>query len=85
MLNKLGDYIFKRICKEQGMFSKSRPRNMYGLYITSTDIQRYINDYTSYGIDYMGSDNISSEDYVESKINEPGKERYWDEPEGKEE
>ena len=34
---------------------------------------------------FEGSDNISSEDYVESKINEPGKERYWDEPEGKEE
>ena len=32
----------------------------------------------------MGDDNMSSEDFVESEINKPGTERYWDEPDGKE-
>ena len=83
-MNKLGHYIFKRICKDQRYLSKSRPMNMYGLFITPKDIQRYVNDYTDYGIDYLGDDNISSEDFVESQINEPGEERYWDDPDGKE-
>ena len=69
---------------DQKKLSKSRPMNMYGLYVSPKDIQRYINDYTDYGIDYMGDDNMSSEDFVESQINEPGAERYWDEPDGKE-
>ena len=75
MLNKLGHYIFKRICKGQSLFKRSRPMNSYGLYIQPQDIQEYINDYMNYGIDYTGSDNISAEDTIE---------RYWDEPEGKE-
>ena len=84
MFNKLGHYLYKRICKYQKQLSKSRPMNMYGLYVSPKDIQRYVNDYTDYGIDYMGDDNMSSEDFVESQINEPGAERYWDEPDGKE-
>ena len=84
MFNKLGDYLFKRICKDQKALSKSRAMNMYGLFINPKDLQRYVNDYTNYGIDYMGDDNISSEDFVEAQINEPGTERYWDEPDGKE-
>ena len=72
------------MCKDQKKLSKSRPMNMYGLYITPNDIQRYVNDYTDYGIDYMGDDNISSEDFIESQINQPGEERYWDDPDGKE-
>jgi|TARA_Y100000992_G_C20920952_1_gene329843 uncharacterized protein YutD len=75
MLNKLGHYIFKRICKSQSLFKRSRPMNSYGLYIQPQDIQEYINDYMNYGIDYTGPDNISAEDTIE---------RYWDEPEGKE-
>ena len=75
MLNKLGHYIFKRICKAQSLFKRSRPMNSYGLYIQPQDIQEYINDYMNYGIDYTGSDNISADDTIE---------RYWDEPEGKE-
>ena len=85
MFNKLGHYLFKRICKDQKRFAKSKPMNMYGLFITSEHMQCYVNDYMNYGIDYMGDDNISSEDFVESQINEQGEERYWDEPEGKEE
>ena len=84
MFNKLCHYLYKRICKDQKKLSKSRPMNMYGLYVSPKDIQRYVNDYTDYGIDYMGDDNMSSEDFVESQINEPGAERYWDEPDGKE-
>ena len=72
------------MCKDQKRLTKIRPMNMYGLYINSKDIQRYVNDYTDYGIDYMGDDNMSSEDFVESQINEPGEELYWDAPEGKE-
>ncbi len=79
MLNKLGHYIFKRMCKEQELFSKKRPRNTYGLYITPRDIQRYINDYMDYGIDFTGNDNVSAEDRYEYLINQSGKERYWDE------
>tara|TARA_R100000008_G_scaffold73055_1_gene51392 strand:+ start:1637 stop:1891 length:255 start_codon:yes stop_codon:yes gene_type:complete len=79
MLNKLGHYIFKRICKEQELFSKKRPRNTYGLYITPRDIQRYVNDYMNYGIDFTGNDNVSAEDRYEYLINQSGKERYWDE------
>ena len=79
MLNKLGHYIFKRMCKEQELFSKKRPRNTYGLYITPKDIQRYVNDYMDCGIDFTGNDNVSAEDRYEYLINESGKERYWDE------
>tara|TARA_Y100000816_G_scaffold292033_1_gene285494 strand:- start:701 stop:856 length:156 start_codon:yes stop_codon:yes gene_type:complete len=50
--------------------------NIYGLYVNQKDIQRYVNDYMNYGIDYTGDDNISVEDDIE---------RYWNEPEGKEE
>ena len=84
MLNKLGHYIYKRICKDQKKLRLERPQNMYGLFVQPKDIQRYINNYMDYGIDYMGDDNMSSEDFIESQINEPGSERYWDEPEGKE-
>jgi|TARA_Y100000034_G_C6774777_1_gene345861 hypothetical protein len=87
MLNKLGYYIFKRIQKDNKSpyNRRNRPREMLtGLYINASDIQRYVNDYFDYGIDYMGDDNISSEDFVESQINKPGEERYWDDPDGKE-
>ena len=60
MVNKLGHYIFKRICKDQSVLKGKRPMNMYGLYIGPKDIQGYIRDYTNYGIDYTGDDNISA-------------------------
>ena len=78
MLNKLGHYIYKRICKDQKKLRLERPQNIYGLFVQPKDIQRYIND-------YMGEDNMSSEDFIEYQINEPGAERYWDEADGKEE
>ena len=81
MLNKLGDYIFKRICKDQQLLRKSQPMNTYGLYIRPSDIQRYINDYTNYGIDYTGEDNICAEDKLEHYLDdffEPTIQRYWD-------
>ena len=84
MVNKLGHYIFKRICKDQGMLRNKNPMNMYGLYITPKDIQRYINDYTNYGIDYTGDDNIPADDYNPSVIPFDKIQRYWDEPEGEE-
>ena len=84
MLNKLGHYIHKRICKDQKRMAKKRPMSIYGLYIQPKDNQRYIEDYLTFGIDYMGDDNMSSEDFVEYQINEVGEERYWDEPDGKE-
>ena len=76
MFNKLGHYLVKRMSKDQTALRKTRPQNMVGLYINSKDIQQYINDYYNYGIDYMGDDNMSSEDFVESQINEPGEELY---------
>ena len=87
MFNKLGHYLYKRICKDQKKLSKSRPMNMYGLFINDKDIQRYVNDYMNYGIDYTGDDNISADDKLEHYLEdflEPNIERYWDEPEGDE-
>ena len=75
MLNKLGYYIFKRICKDQEVLKKKNAMNMYGLYIRQKDIQEYIKDYTDYGIDYFGEDNECADDKID---------RYWDEPEGNE-
>ena len=100
-LNKLGHYIFKRVCKDQQLLRKSKPMNTYGLYVNGGDIQRYVNDYLNYGMDYMGDDNVAADDVCHysglpsvktySHFNEgfiDGDweiDRYWDEPEGKEE
>ncbi len=76
--NLLGDYIFKRIQKDNSDYRNTyfKPReSLTGLYISAKDIQRYIHDYFDYGIDHMGDDECA-----EDKI-----ERYWDFPEGKEE
>ena len=78
MFNKLGHYLFKRICKDQELLKVTRPMNIQGLYVNQKDIQKYINDYMNYGIDYTGDDNMSAEDKWETMINEPMKERYWD-------
>ena len=84
--NKLGHYIFKRLCKDQELLHKTRPRNTYGLYVQPHDIQRYIHDYNNYGIDYTGDDNISSDDtkHFLDDFFEPTIDNYWDEPDGKE-
>jgi len=76
MINKLGHYIWRRIQKDNGNPEnrKKRPRDMMsGLFIGPSDIQRYVNDYFEYGIDYTGDDNITAEDRID---------KYWDEPEG---
>ena len=36
--------------------------NTYGLYVNGGDIQRYVNDYLNYGMDYMGDDNVAADD-----------------------
>ena len=42
--NKLGDYIFRRMQKENRMRRNTHAREyMTGLYLTSSDIQRYVN------------------------------------------
>ena len=100
-LNKLGHYIFKRVCKDQKLLRKTRPMNTYGLYVNGRDIQGYVNDYLNYGMDYMGDDNVAADDVCHysglpsvktySHFNEgfiDGDweiDRYWDEPEGLEE
>ena len=56
MYNKLGQYIFQRICKDQEDFSRTRPMNMWGLYVNSKDIQRYIWECTNYGMDWNGEE-----------------------------
>tara|TARA_B100000123_G_scaffold22774_1_gene15836 strand:- start:455 stop:721 length:267 start_codon:yes stop_codon:yes gene_type:complete len=87
MLNKLGHYIFKRICKDQERLRKKQSMNMYGMYVRPKDIQRYINDYLEYGYDYTGDDNIAADDKVEHYLEEffePTIDKYWDEPEGEE-
>ena len=57
--NKLGDYIFRRMQKENVMRRNTHERIHDRMYLSSSDIQRYINDYFEYGIDYTGDDNIS--------------------------
>jgi hypothetical protein len=60
---------------------------MYGLYVNAKDIQRYVNDYHDYGVDYMGEDNVCADDKIEHYLEdffEPNIDNYWDEPEGKE-
>ena len=100
-LNKLGHYIFKRVCKDQRLLRETRPMNTYGLYVNGGDIQRYVNDYLNYGMDYMGDDNVAADDvchysglpsvktynhFNEGFIDGDWQiDRYWDEPEGKEE
>ena len=63
--------------------------NTYGLYVNGKDIQRYVNDYHDYGVDYMGEDNDCADDKVEHYLNDFFEndwkiDNYWDEPEGKE-
>ena len=53
------------------------------------DIQRYVNDYHDYGVDYMGEDNDCADDKVEHYLNDFFENvwkivNYLDEPEGKE-
>ena len=91
MYNKLGHYIFRRLCKDQSSLTKSNPMNTYGLYVTAKHIQTYVNDYYEYGIDYMGQDNDCAEDKQELKHFADGFhdgdwqiDMYCDEPEGKE-
>ncbi len=75
MINKLGEYLFKRICKDQELFTTTRPRNTYGLYINSKDLQSYVWDYFNIGIDEDGF--MCSDDLYETKINKPF-DHYWD-------
>ena len=91
MLNKLGHYIFKRICKDQERLRKKQAMNMYGMYVRPKDIQSYINDYLEYGYDYTGDDNIAADDKVELRHFNEGFldgeweiDRYWDDAEGEE-
>ena len=74
MYNKLGQYIFQRICIDQDDLRRNRPMNMWGLYVNGNDIQRYIWEYTNYGMDWNGEE--SADDRWEN---------YWDEAEGLEE
>ena len=66
--NKLGYYIWKRINQDQERFSRSRPRNLVGLYVNEKDIHGYVMDYFNYGFDW---DDTSKEELWER--------RYWDE------
>ena len=70
--NKLGHYIYRRICKDQLLFKQTKPRNHHGLYIQPYDIQRYISDYSNYGMDYTGDDNLSAEDLLDGKYQYDG-------------
>jgi len=63
-LNKLGHYVFKRLCKDQQQLRTSKPMNSYGLYIQPKDLQRYVYDYLNYGLDYMGQDNQCADDAI---------------------
>ena len=66
--NKLGYYLWKRINQDQDLLARTRPRNLYGLYINQSDLDSYIRDYFNYGMDW---DDTSKEELWEK--------RYWDE------
>jgi len=91
--NLLGHYIFKRIQKDnKSQYNRmNRPREMLtGLYIDHSDIQRYVDDYFKYGIDYMGDEGCADDMYNVSVIPFPSNpsdriDKYWDDADGKEE
>ena len=66
--NKLGYYLWKRINQDQEKLARTRPMNLYGLYINQSDLNEYISDYFNYGMDW---DDTSKEELWEH--------RYWDE------
>ena len=66
--NKLGYYLWKRINQDQEKLARTRPMNLYGLYINQFDLNEYIRDYFNYGVDW---DDTSKEELWEK--------RYWDE------
>ncbi len=66
--NKLGYYLWKRINQDQEKLARTRPMNLYGLYINQSDLNEYIKDYFNYGVDW---DDTSKEELWER--------RYWDE------
>ena len=75
-INVLGYYIWRRIQKDNTdrEFKYMRPREyLTGLFISASDIQRYIKDYFEYGIDYFGEGNECADDKIE---------RYWDDADG---
>ena len=77
-INLLGHYIWRRIQKDNSNheFRMKRPQEwITGLFVGSSDIQRYIDDYFNYGIDHTGNDECA-DDRIE---------RYWDDADGKEE
>jgi len=39
--NKLGYYLWKRINQDQEKYRKTRPMNMWGLYINKNDLNEY--------------------------------------------
>lgn len=66
--NKLGYYLWKRINQDQEKLARTRPMNLYGLYINQSDLNEYIRDYFNYGVDW---DDTSKEELWEK--------RYWNE------
>tara|TARA_B100001109_G_C18750459_1_gene421077 strand:+ start:545 stop:757 length:213 start_codon:yes stop_codon:yes gene_type:complete len=64
MINKLGEYLFQRICNDQEKLSRKRPKNLWGLYINKKDIQQYVWDYFNIGLDETGIKSFE--------------EQYWD-------
>ena len=61
MINKLGKYLFERICNDQERLARSRPKNLYGLYINKKDIQQYVWDYFNIGLDETGVKSFEEE------------------------
>ena len=61
MINKLGEYLFQRICNDQERLSRKRPKNLWGLYINKKDIQQYVWDYFNIGLDETGIKSFEEE------------------------
>ena len=52
MINKLGEYLFQRICNDQGV--RKRPKKLGTLH-KQKDIQQYVWDYFNIGLDETGT------------------------------
>ena len=74
MINKLGEYLYNRIMNDQEALSRSKPRNLQGLYVSKQDIQSYVWDYFNIGLDETGV--LNSE---EASLGLDHQEVYWDE------
>ena len=64
--------------QDQEVLKQTKPMHMSGLYVSPKHIQKYIEDFVTYGFDYQGEDVTNIDDIDFEPIP-----KYWDESDGK--